>query len=58
MDISNKCNLGCRMCLHSLESWKKSRKYDMEWWLFLKIAREIFPKTSELFLNTEKGLGV
>lgn len=23
----------------------------MEWWLFLKIAREIFPKTSELFLS-------
>lgn len=51
MDQINKCNLHCRMCAFSDERVKKIKKVEMEFWVFEKIAKEIFPYTSYLALS-------
>lgn len=43
MDQINRCNLRCRMCAFSDERIKKLKKIKMEYWVFEKIANEIFP---------------
>jgi radical SAM protein with 4Fe4S-binding SPASM domain len=51
MDQNNKCNLRCIMCGFSDPRVKTIPKYDMPYWLFEKIAREIFPHAKFLALS-------
>jgi radical SAM protein with 4Fe4S-binding SPASM domain len=51
MDQNNKCNLRCIMCGFSDPRVKTIPKYDMPYWLFEKIAREIFPHAKYLVLS-------
>ncbi len=51
MDITSRCNLACIICPRSQEDPKTAKNFDMEWPLFSKIAEEVFPRTSELFLS-------
>lgn len=51
MDQINKCNLQCRMCAFSDERVKKIKKVEMEFWIFEKIAKEIFPYASYVALS-------
>ncbi len=51
MDITNRCNLKCIICPRSVEEAKSDQNFDMEWELFSKIAEDMFPNASELFLS-------
>lgn len=51
MDQNNKCNLRCIMCGFSDPRVRRVRKYDMPFWLFEKIAREVFPSAKYLALS-------
>lgn len=51
MDITNKCNLLCRMCHY--RNTASEPKYDMEPDLFRKIVREIFPFTEWAALSCQ-----
>lgn len=51
MDQNNKCNLRCIMCGFSDPRARKIRKYDLPFWLFEKIAREVFPSAKYLALS-------
>lgn len=51
MDQNNKCNLRCVMCGFSDPRVKDIPKYDMPFWLFEKIAGEIFPYAEYLALS-------
>ena len=51
MDITSRCNLSCMICWRSDKNSRTAPKSDIEERLFLKIAREIFPRTAELFLS-------
>jgi len=51
MDITSRCNLSCMICWRSEKGSSASQKSDIQESLFLKIAREIFPRTAELFLS-------
>jgi len=51
MDITNRCNLKCIICPRSVEKTTGGQNFDMEWKLFSKIAKDVFPKASELFLS-------
>lgn len=51
MDQNNKCNLRCIMCGFSDPRVRRIRKYDMPFWLFEKIAREVFPSAKYLALS-------
>lgn len=51
MDITTRCNLKCLICPRSARDSKAAHEFDIERTLFNKIAEEIFPRTSELFLS-------
>jgi pyrroloquinoline quinone biosynthesis protein E len=52
MDVTNRCNLKCMICPRSLEGASApGDHYDIDQRLFRKIAGEIFPNASELFLS-------
>jgi radical SAM protein with 4Fe4S-binding SPASM domain len=51
MDQNNRCNLKCRMCGFSDPRVAGLRKFDMPFWLFEKIASEVFPRTSYVALS-------
>lgn len=51
MDQNNKCNLRCIMCGFSDPRVRKVPKYDLPFWLFEKIAREVFPSAKYLALS-------
>jgi radical SAM protein with 4Fe4S-binding SPASM domain len=51
MDQNNKCNLRCVMCGFSDPRVRDIPKYDMPFWLFEKIAREVFPRAKYLALS-------
>lgn len=51
MDQINKCNLRCRMCAFSDERVKSLKKMEMEYWVFEKISKEIFPLASYVALS-------
>lgn len=51
MDITNRCNLKCIICPRSVEEATSDQNFDMGWELFSKIAEDVFPNVSELFLS-------
>ena len=51
MDINNRCNLRCKMCYFSLNEVRNKPKVEMSISLFRKIAKDIFPMTSQLVIS-------
>jgi MoaA/NifB/PqqE/SkfB family radical SAM enzyme len=51
MDQNNKCNLKCTMCGFSDARVAALPKHDMPFWLFRKIAEQVFPRTQYLALS-------
>lgn len=51
MDQNNKCNLRCTMCGFSDPRVRAIPKYDMPYWLFEKVAREVFPYAKYVALS-------
>lgn len=51
MDTNWTCNLACRMCLHSSISRAPIEQGSMDWNLFKKIAREVFPRAFHVSLS-------
>ncbi len=51
MDITNKCNLLCKMCFYP--GTVGEPKFDMEPWLFRKIANQIFPLAETVSLSCQ-----
>jgi radical SAM protein with 4Fe4S-binding SPASM domain len=51
MDITGRCNLKCIICTRSVAPSADDASGDIDQRLFLKIAEQIFPKASELFLS-------
>lgn len=51
MDLTHKCNISCFMCLRAATESADTRAADMDWNVFLKISREVFPRAQSLFLS-------
>lgn len=51
MDTNQTCNLACRMCVRSAYSTVPLANKSMEWALFEKIAREVFPLAEHVSLS-------
>lgn len=51
MDTNQTCNLACRMCIRSAFSTAPQANKSMEWPLFKKIAREVFPLAEQVSLS-------
>ena len=51
IDITNKCNLRCKMCYFSMEKVKQQPRTEMSVHLFQKIAREVLPVAKQLIIS-------
>jgi len=51
MDQNNKCNLQCKMCGFSDPRIQALPKYDMPFWLFARIAQQVFPQARYVTLS-------
>jgi radical SAM protein with 4Fe4S-binding SPASM domain len=51
LDITNRCNLRCTMCLHSHPLYYRRRRHDLASDVFRRIAESIFPVTRSLSLS-------
>ncbi|MBD3309188.1 radical SAM protein [candidate division KSB3 bacterium] len=51
IDITNKCNLRCKMCYFSMEKVKQQPRTEMPVQLFRKIARQVFPVARQLIIS-------
>jgi len=51
MDQNNCCNLRCRMCGFSDDRVADIKRHDMPFWLFERIAEDVFPRANYLALS-------
>lgn len=51
LDQNNKCNLKCKMCGFSDPRIQALPKYDMPFWLFERIAQQVFPRARYVTLS-------